>query len=221
MAVSDTADFILTRSKLLAAVLRKVTGELNTADAGEVAVAAEALNLVVKSLQNHSVFLWTSGLTQVTQTNGVITFADDIVGVDKAFRRRDGADRELTISPWAKWLDVTDKSQTGDPLRLFFQYSRDGLSTGQLYPLPDSPTEYTYFCQTIRKLKDFDTNENNPDFPARWYEYLIYQTAYRLAPEYGLPIEERRMLKADADECFILARKQEFERTDDNFVEPI
>ena len=40
---------------------------------------------------------------------------------------------------------------------------------------------------------------NNPSFPDEWIEALIYGLAVRLAPDYKLPLQERMLLKQEAE----------------------
>lgn len=39
---------------------------------------------------------------------------------------------------------------------------------------------------------------DNLDFPAYWTEAVIYGLTYRLAPEYGVPLQDRQTLAAEA-----------------------
>lgn len=277
MSVSSTSDFIMTRNEIIYSVLRKITGDRSGWDAEEVENAAQALNLVVKSLQNYAVLLWTTEWTtktltasseilgsdglnytcrrshtsasenkpitgadwssywEQTGTDGVawgtataytaigeITLATDTIGIQAAFRRNSDNtnDNPIEIIPWLDYVKIYDKNQTGDPLKVAFKRDINGIARGYLWPQPDN-TDFVIHLETVRRLKDFDADSDNPDFPSRWYEYLIYQTAYRLAPEYNVNSQKRKDLKDDATECFLLARKQEFEKADNDFVEPI
>ena len=79
-----------------------------------------------------------------------------------ALRRRSGTDRLLSAGVLHVW--PTNGGASMDKLVLIAQV------------LPD----------------DLDVAGNNPEFPVEWAEALIYNLADRLAPEYGLPIPERR-----------------------------
>jgi len=46
----------------------------------------------------------------------------------------------------------------------------------------------------VRPFEDAGSSTDNQDFPQEWYDVLSYGLATRLAPEYGLPIEDRRTL---------------------------
>jgi hypothetical protein len=49
-------------------------------------------------------------------------------------------------------------------------------------------------------FEDMDTDSNDLGFPVEWTEAVIYGLAVRLAPEYGLSINERQQLKMEAKE---------------------
>lgn len=46
---------------------------------------------------------------------------------------------------------------------------------------------------------DFDSSTDEPDFPQEFYEAIVYGLAIRLAPEFGYPIEDRMILKNEAE----------------------
>ena len=65
-----------------------------------------------------------------------------------------------------------------------------------LFPVPStveqSANTIKYVCQI--PFEDFDASTDNPDFPQEWYDALTYGLATRLAPEYGVPATDRKML---------------------------
>ena len=58
-------------------------------------------------------------------------------------------------------------------------------------------TEYDIYIRYQAPYEDFDSGTNEPDFPQEWFQALIYGLAYVLAPEYGVPLEERQALMND------------------------
>lgn len=48
-------------------------------------------------------------------------------------------------------------------------------------------------------FQSFDSSTDEPDFPQEWYEALEYGLAVRLATVYGMPLQERMVLKQEAD----------------------
>lgn len=270
MAIATTSDFELTRDEMIYAALRKITAQRDSFDASEVDNAAQALNLIVKGLQNFNIFLWATQLTtqalnpdsEVTGTDGLIytcrkghtsaasnrpvtgadystyweqtgstggvwvtstaytsrgdfTLSTDIIAVDAASYRQDDSDHKIKIVSNLDYFKEYDKFQTGDPVKLTVEKNMAG-NIVRLWPVPDSAL--VIHLQTVSKLKDFDGDDNNPDFPVRWYEFLIYRLAERLSPEYGV---DYRPFKATADELFVYAKKREQEDTDCDFMRPM
>lgn len=151
---------------------------------------------------------------------GEFTLSDDTVGIEKAYQRKDDLDSPIEIIPWLDYLDIAAKKQTGSPVKMAFNRNVDGLSKAFIWPQPDG-TDYLIHYQKVRKLKDFDTDSDNPDFPVRWYKYLIFQTCLDLSDDFSIPERTAAKWKVDANSEFMQARRQEFERTDDSFIEPI
>ena len=60
-----------------------------------------------------------------------------------------------------------------------------------------------------RPFEDFDAANDTPDFPQNWYLALCYALAVILAPTYGLPVQDRAALKAEAKEAFMDAEDTE------------
>lgn len=60
-----------------------------------------------------------------------------------------------------------------------------------------------------RPFEDFDASGDTPDFPQEWYDYLTLATAVRLAPVYGLPVQDRAALKQEAQQALDLVSSNE------------
>jgi hypothetical protein len=52
----------------------------------------------------------------------------------------------------------------------------------------------------VMRLQDVDSGTDNPDFHVRAYEALVYGLMDRLSPEYNKPLNERRIIKAEAEQ---------------------
>lgn len=57
---------------------------------------------------------------------------------------------------------------------------------------------YFVTLDTQYPFMDVDSGSDNLDFPVEFTDALIYALAVRLAPEYGMPLEDRMVLKAEA-----------------------
>jgi hypothetical protein len=84
------------------------------------------------------------------------------------------------------------------------------LTNGVAYFAPrfeDGSRTITIIFQ--RPFEDFDASGDTPDFPQEWYDYLTLATALRIAPVYGMPVQDRALLKAEAKEALDLVSGNE------------
>jgi hypothetical protein len=87
-------------------------------------------------------------------------------------------------------------NSSGTPVDLYYQPLR---TTGTIYlwPTPsDSTTEITVHYQA--PFEDMTSATDNFDFPSYWIQALIYNLAWAMAPEYGIPPTDRQVLAAEA-----------------------
>lgn len=146
-----------------------------------------------------------SGNRVVTYTNKT----DRPVRIHSA-RRRDQADTANPIDvPMVKverstYFNLPNKKSQG--LSTQFYYDRQ-LDNGVIY-LWSAPSN----CNNVinltieRPLQDFDTPTNTADLPQEWLMALVYNLAVLMAPEYGVPLEDRRELKAEAGSLLELVK---------------
>lgn len=117
-----------------------------------------------------------------------------IIGV----RRRDDSERDTPVELVSRqeWQDQSDKTSTGKVVQVYANYQ---LSATYLHcwPTPDAATDRLIFTAFL-PLEDFDAAGNTPDFPQEWYDALCFNLAVALAPEYGIPGDERLVLAAQA-----------------------
>ena len=60
-------------------------------------------------------------------------------------------------------------------------------------------TTYNQIIITYQKqYDDLDTSTDEPEFPSEWFDALKFGLAHRLAPEYGMEINDRRQLQQEA-----------------------
>lgn len=219
MATSGSTDFTLIRDQIISGALRKVKGVNSYIEPHEIESGAEALNLIVKGLQNFHVFLWSS---EEKTLNLVIGDADydlaaDTLNVENVFYRDANNDQNIKLVTKFEYLDIYDKTVTGKPQIVWLE-RKESQPTFHFWPAPDGA--YVVHYQRVRKLQDFDDHENNADFPERWLEFLVYRLAQRIAPEYGLPIDERAALKNEADALFSAAQAGNKEPQDEEYLKP-
>ena len=72
------------------------------------------------------------------------------------------------------------------------------LGTINLWPKPaDATTSITIRYQ--RPFEDMTSSTDDIDFPPYWTEAIIFGLADRLAPEYGIPLQDRQLLTQQAE----------------------
>lgn len=141
----------------------------------------------------------------------------DTIWIEGAFIRRSDVDTPLAIMRYADYLaNVATKYTTGLTSELAFNYSISGPRV-YLIPQPNLATDVVHYLR-YRKLEDLDAPSNNPDSPVIWIEVLTFGLAHRLSHEYGIPLTERVMLKAEAEGFLSKALRQDAEIVSTEFI---
>lgn len=92
----------------------------------------------------------------------------------------------------------TDTS-SGQPLKMTYQ-PLNNTGVLKIWPTPDSSVASNYEIKIVyQKPFDYFVNDTDTmDLPEEWYLPLVYDLAVLLAPDWGLPLEDRRELKQEA-----------------------
>lgn len=211
MSTSGVTTYNITRDGLIAGALRMIgaVAQGETPTATQVTEAAEALNLMVKAWEADGMPLW--GLEEYDMTltaTGVYRIGSgQTVNIPKplrviqAWNTTNNIDTPMRILTKSEYNTLGNKQSVGTPIQCYYDPQ---LNYGDLhlFPIPDATvaTNYTVSFIYQRPFEDFVASGDNPDFPQEWLEALKYGLAVRLAPEYGLPIEQRQALRAEAKE---------------------
>lgn len=82
----------------------------------------------------------------------------------------------------------------------YFYDPRGGANTqGIMYVWPAPPDvsnamQFTWW----RQVQDFDSSSDTPDLPQEWLDALVWNLAYKMAPEYDTPPQRYAMIKEQA-----------------------
>lgn len=220
MTTSLSYDFTTTRDSLISSAFRKIgaLGDYETIDAHRLAAGVAAINPMVKALASKGMPIWaiteqylpfTHWGTSSTVSIGPGATINQVVKPLKIKQviRRDNrvpanpVDTEMSIYTYQEYENLPTKNVVGAPLHLFYQ-PLAYIGEISLWPRPDTywTTHGQLYIRYQRPFQDFDSPTNWPDFPVEWHEALIYSLAARLAPEYGVPLNERAALRAEAKE---------------------
>lgn len=97
------------------------------------------------------------------------------------------------------YRNLPNKTNPGVPTQTFYD-PRGGANTqGIIYLWPAPVNVYSAIKFTWwRQVQDFDTAADTPDLPQEWLDALVWNLAYKMAPEYDCPPQRYAMLKEQA-----------------------
>ena len=103
-------------------------------------------------------------------------------------------------------------NSSGVPIQVTYQ-PKINMGVVQLWPTPDSysATNVTIQLTYLRPLEYFNASTDTADFPEEWVSAIIYNLAVRLAPEYGIPLQDRSLLIKEAETYLKTAEDNSFE----------
>lgn len=202
MGTSGSYDYTQTRDDIIKRALRLIgalaQGETPTTD--QVTEAAIALNGLVKAWQADGMPLWAISQKTLTLVSGQSTYTVSTpkpLKVLQAWNHNttSNVDVPMRIITKQEYNILGNKTSTGNPIQLYYDPRRDS-GDFHLFPVPSTVEQSANIIQYVCQIpfEDFDAATDNPDFPQEWYDAVTYGLATRLAPEYGLPIPDRKTL---------------------------
>ncbi len=204
MSTSNNTTWELNRDELVTRAYAKLglPGEGNTLSAAQLADGVQALNAVVALAVTDGMPLWKRTTSTVTPstTSQVYTLSTGIK-VAAVFIRdtSSGTQYELTNKSLYDFKQLPLGSP-GVPINWTWQPSIQGGTVSFWPATSDSSTASTKVLDIVYQ-KEFDgffDAAETPDFPAYWTLALIYKTAVILAPEQGVPLQDRQSLMQES-----------------------
>jgi len=217
---TTTSTAKITRQKLVSRAYRRIGIDNPSVD--QVLNAVDLLNDIVKELDTEGRWLWTISNTASTLL---------LITNQRAYAAGVGASLIQPNIMFLEWVEIVTgtsrkplkiitelesvsnilRQSTGELYLVYLEQAADKASRRMhFFPTPSAArsVEYSY----RRQLYDFGLATDNPDFPQDWAQTLIKRLAYELAPESGLPLEERALLKAEMEEAMTKRQKANAER---------
>ena len=212
MTTSGQTIIEMDRDSICSAALRKIGAIAlgQTPSATEITNATEALNNLVAEFQTLGMPLWSRKDHTVTMVAGQTSYT---IGIGQASNfafplkilqawtvpTAGGAIQEL----WPNAIDVFNRLPTSNASGTPSQYNyQPFINYGvlRLWPQPDATTvaNRTLHISYMSPFEGFEDADNTPYFPREWNNALIYGLTDLLAPEYGIPLNDRGMLKKEA-----------------------
>lgn len=208
MATGTTVDFDLNRTEVVTLALSAlgVSEPSNT----DMALGIKILNMVVRALDvrgqwPHTISNTESTLTTVTSQQAYATGATattiktNILRLEYAAVLINGDREPLTIldKPLSLRTTLQDDSNS-QPTAIHLERGKLlSANRALLYPTPNAA--YTIVYKYRRAVYDFDLSTDNPDLMPEFNLALQQMLSAKLAPHYGIPLNERQIMLAEAE----------------------
>lgn len=208
MATSGTTTFSITRDDIIKRALRMlgVLSQGQTPSATQYTESSFALNCLVKAYLAEGMPLWAMTTYVVSLTAGVNSYTigpgqtintPKPLKIIQAYNKdiNSNVDIPIRIVSKQEYNLLGNKESSGNPIQIYYDPQRV-YGVLHVFPTPTSveQTNNRIYIVYQRPFEDIDSSADEPDFPQEWFDVLCYGLATRLAPEYGLPIEDRRAL---------------------------
>lgn len=205
MATSGDITWELNRNEIIEAAYRKlgIPGEGNTLTATQYSDAAQALNAIIALAVTDGMALWKR--TTMSATPSTTSQEYTIVGAVKVAQvvyhdTVSGTRYELEGKVLNDFYRLP-AGTTGNPVSWMWQPSITG-GTLSIWPFYSDATTVANVELLVTYQKKFDgfdaTTTDTLDFPSYWLQAIIYKLATSLAPENGIPINDRGLLMQEA-----------------------
>lgn len=202
MSTSSNTTWDQTRNQIIESSLRKlgVLQEGQIVSSAEYTIGTQALNGVVTLLATKGMPLWKRVQLTLSLTATKIYNIPDVLKVAQVTLVDVGGTQYDLIEKSLYDYNRLPNNSTGVPVHYYFQPKiQDG--TLNIWPLPDSGsiTNKTLKVTYQKEFDGFFNSSETPDFPSYWIQPIIYRLAATLAPEYGVPIQDRQLLLKEAE----------------------
>lgn len=207
MSTSGNTSWELTRDDIISAALRKigVLAEGQVANAEQISNGAQALNSLISLFETKGMPLWKRTEQVITPVLGqqAYTVTNAVKLAQVVLRYVNNSTQYELIGKSEYDFNQLPQGTINAGIAVHY-YFQPGIENGTLniWPVPDAGMVANNTLVAV-KQKEFDgffSAGETPDFPPYYTDALIYTLASRLAPEYGVPLADRQMLKAEAKE---------------------
>lgn len=215
MATTGTYTYLATAGTIVTEALRKigVVEEGTSASTAQIEDAMPALEMYLKALGNKGLQVWKvqkSSITLVASTNAYtydVNFRYTQI-TDIQLRDSDGNDTPMIELSRDEYSRLNDKDLEGQPTQYWWDKAPlPGDDRVYVWPAPDSANAGNSEALIVTGILPIeDADDSTPDgtydidLPSEWYEAVAFGLAVRLAPHHGIPVSDRRELRAEYKE---------------------
>ena len=214
MATSGITTTELNRDSIIKGAMRKIAAlsKGQVPDTEDLSNASEALNNLVAEYMTLGMPLWAETFANIPMVGGVNLYTLGVgQQINMAFPLRilqawttltdGGSKQELNETALYDYSLLPTATLTSGVPSQYTYHPKINYGTFRIWPTPDSVTA-SQRTLTIRYNAPFDTfvaGTDTPYFPREWNNALVYGLAALLAPEYGVPLNDRGMLMKEAE----------------------
>jgi hypothetical protein len=203
-------DYTQTRNDIITRALRilGVVAQGETPTSVQIDEASKALNGLVLAWQSDGMPLWAIKTHTMPLVQGQATYVlgygvpipyniPKPLKILQAWYHNvpSNIDVPMRIVTEQQYNMLGNKQVEGFPIQLWY---KPEIDTGNLtiYQVPDdwSANNITVSFTYQAPFATFDSSTDTPDFPQEWFDAITYGLAARLAPEYGVPSSDRKLL---------------------------
>lgn len=142
----------------------------------------------------------------VASGNEVIAFTSKIdkpLQVLSARRTINSVDSPIEVVSREEYVDLPNKASTGAINEIYYKPLN---TTGKLHIWPTGESAIDRLSFTYqRSIEDFDSTDDNPDYPVEHHQMLVANLALLLAPTYGVSPTQFSILERQAIASFNIA----------------
>jgi hypothetical protein len=219
MATSGITVFELSRDSLIAAALRKlgVLAQGDSPTTEDLTNGMQALNTLVSEYQTLGMPLWKRTQYSLALVASTITYTIGIgqttntvfpLKILEAVIRDSSGSAQIVNQISRDQFNLLSTASTGKPVQFTYQpYTNYGVL--KVWPSPN--TAYTMEVTYQAPVEGFTSAAETPDFPQEWQNALIYGLALLLAPEYGVPLNDRGWLSKEQEKHLDIAMDFNYE----------
>jgi len=204
MATSGSTVWELTRDNIISAALRKigVLGKGESPDSTDLESGQMALNGIISRYNTLGMPLWKRTEKTISIVTSTTTYSmTGTLKLNEVYLRSTTGTTQYKLERKSLYdLRNMPYGTTGVPVCWCFTPTRTEGGTLVIWPEPTSSEATNYSLRAIvqDELDTFTSATETPDFPAYWTDALVYELASNLAPEYGVPLNDRNMLQKQA-----------------------
>lgn len=210
MATSGVTTNQLTRDQIITSALRKlnVIADGQTPSTDNITNGSFALNAIIGEYRGLGMQLWARNEYTFSLTANVFSYTIGVgqtlntpypVRLMQAYRVDSSSTSRIELDIQANYnYNLYPSTSGGAPIIINYQ-PKVNSGVIKLWPVPDASAASTSTITIVytRPIEYTSASTDTMDFPEEWLNAIVYGLAVRLAPEWGIPLPDRNLLRQE------------------------